>query len=30
MVSKKGLKPEKPADFSDALAEIKKTFEKLS
>ena len=28
MVSKKGMKPEKPADFSDALAEIKKALEK--
>jgi flavodoxin len=28
MVSKKGLKPDKPADFSEALAEIKKTIEK--
>ena len=30
MVSKKGLKPEKPADFSDALAEIQKVIEKMS
>ncbi len=29
MVSKKGLKPEQPADFSDALAEIKETLGKL-
>lgn len=29
MVSKKGLKPDKPADFSDALAEIKETLGKL-
>ena len=27
-VSKKGMKPDKPADFSDVLAEIKKVLEK--
>ncbi len=29
MVSKKGMKPGGPADFSEALAEIQKTVEKL-
>ena len=28
MVSKKGIKPDKEADFSDVLAEVKKTLEK--
>ena len=28
-VSKKGMKPEKEADFSDIIAEVKKTLEKL-
>lgn len=29
MVSKKGMKPEQSADFSEALAEIQKTIEKM-
>lgn len=29
MVSKKGMKPEQPADFSEALAEIQKTTGKM-
>jgi hypothetical protein len=29
MVSKKGMKPGQPADFSEALAEIQKTMEKI-
>ena len=29
-VSKKGMKPEKEADFSEILSEVKKRLEKLS